>query len=101
MDFRINVKWTLLSGREKTTSRKMKITKRKISLLKGNIHYEKEVRASAHRASLSQFRLLREGEDVWSWFPAAETTSQEAVSTEPEAAQTLLGPMGSRGLGEN
>lgn len=43
MDFRINVKWTLLSGREKTTSRKMKITKRKISLLKGNIHYEKEV----------------------------------------------------------
>ena len=42
-----------------------------------------------------------EGEDVWSWFPAAEITSQAAVPTEPEAAQTLHGPMGSRGLGEN
>ena len=41
-----------------------------------------------------------EGEGVWSWFPAAETTSQAAVPKEPEAAQTLLGPMGSRGLGE-
>ena len=28
-------------------------------------------------------------------------TSQAAVPTEPEAAQTLLGPMGSLGLGEN
>ena len=35
------------------------------------------------------------------WFPAAETTSQAAVPTEPEAAQTLLGPMGNRVLGEN
>ena len=42
-----------------------------------------------------------EGEDVWSWFPAAEITSQAAVPTEPEAAQTLLGRKGSRGLGEN
>ena len=58
-------------------------------------------RASAHRASSGQISLLREGDDVWSWFPAAETTSQAAVPTEPEAAQTLLGPMGSRGLGEN
>ena len=41
-----------------------------------------------------------EGEGVWSWFPAAETTSQAAVPTEPEAAQTFLGPMGSLGLGE-
>ena len=32
---------------------------------------------------------------------AAETTRQAAVPTEPEAAQILLGPMGSRGLGEN
>ena len=31
-------------------------------------------------------------------FPAAETTSQEVVPTEPEAAQSLLGPMGSLGL---
>ena len=45
--------------------------------------------------------LFREGEHVWSWFPAVDTTSQAAGPTEPEAAQTLLGPMGSRGLGEN
>ena len=32
---------------------------------------------------------------------AAETTSQAAVPTEPEAAQTILGPRGSPGLGEN
>ena len=38
---------------------------------------------------------------MWSWFQAAETTTQAAVPTEPEAAQTLLGPMGSLGLGEN
>ena len=58
-------------------------------------------RASANRASSVQISLLREGEDVWSWIKAAETTSQAAVPTEPEAAQTLLGPMGSLGLGEN
>ena len=57
-------------------------------------------RASAHRASSGQISLLREGEDIWSWFPAAETTSQAAVPTEPEAAQTLLGPMGSQVPGE-
>ena len=48
-----------------------------------------------------QNQTSSEGEGVWSWFPAAETTSQAAVPTEPEAAQTLLGPMGSIGLGEN
>ena len=58
-------------------------------------------RASANRASSVQISLLREGEDVWSWIKAAETTSQAAVPTEPEAAQTLLGPKGSLGLGEN
>ncbi|RXE85181.1 hypothetical protein EG871_14840 [Enterococcus faecium] len=58
-------------------------------------------RASAHRVSSCQISLLRQGEHVWSWFPAAETTSQAAVPTEPEAAQSLLGPMGSLGLGEN
>ena len=58
-------------------------------------------RASEHRASSGQIILLREREDAWSWFPAAETTSQAAVPTEPEADQTLLGTMGSRGLGEN
>ena len=58
-------------------------------------------RASANRASSVQFSHIREGEDVWSWIKAAETTSQAAVPTETEAAQTLLGPMGSRGLREN
>ena len=43
----------------------------------------------------------QEGEDIWSWIPAAETTSQAAVPTEPEAAQSLVGPMGSLGIGEN
>ena len=57
--------------------------------------------ASAHRVSSGQISLLREGEDGWSWFPAAETTRQAAVPQEPEADQTLLGPMGRRGLGEN
>ena len=58
-------------------------------------------RASAHRASSGQISFLREGEDVWSWFPNAETTSQAAVPSEPEGAHPLLGPKGSRGLGEN
>ena len=58
-------------------------------------------RASAHRASSGEFSLLREAEDFWSWFPAAETSRQTAVPTEPEAAQTLLGTVGSLGLGEN
>ena len=57
-------------------------------------------RDSAHRASSGQISFLREGEDVGSRFPAAETTSQAAVPTEPEAAQTLPGPMGSLELGE-
>ena len=58
-------------------------------------------RASANRASSCQISLLREGEDVWSWFQAAETTSKAAVPTEPEADQGLLGPKGRLGLGEN
>ena len=58
-------------------------------------------RASAHRVSSGQISLLCEGEDAWIWFQAVETTSQAAVPTEPEAAQTLLGDMGSLGLGEN
>ena len=57
-------------------------------------------RGSEHRAYSGQISLLNEREDAWSWFPAAETTSQAAVPTEPEAAQTVLGPMGSLGLGE-
>ena len=38
---------------------------------------------------------------MWIWFQPPENTSQAAVPTEPEEAQTLLGPMGSLGLGEN
>ena len=57
--------------------------------------------ASANRASSVQISHLREGEDIWCSLQAPETTSQAAVPTEPEAAQTLLGPMGSLGLGEN
>ena len=34
-------------------------------------------------------------------FQLRSPTSQAAVPTEPEAAQTLLGPMGSLELGEN
>ena len=62
--------------------------------------YGRFARASEHRASSGQIILLREREDAWSWFDAAETTRQAAVPTEPEAAQTLLGPMGSIRLGE-
>ena len=63
--------------------------------------YGEVARARANRASSCQISLLREAEDVWSWFQAAETTSQAAVPTEPEAVQSLLGPMGSLVLGEN
>ena len=38
---------------------------------------------------------------MWSWFPSVDTTSLAAVPTEPEAAHTLLGTMGSIGLREN
>ena len=58
-------------------------------------------RASANRSSSYQISLLCEGEHLWSWFRAAETTSQAAVPSEPEAAQTFRGPMGSLGLDEN
>ena len=63
--------------------------------------YGRFARASEHRASSGESSLRHEGEHVWSWFPAAETTSQAGVHTEPEAAQTLLFPKGSLGLGEN
>ena len=56
--------------------------------------------ACANKAFSCQISLLPEGERVWSWFQAAETSSQAAVPREPEAAQTLLGPTRSIGLGE-
>ena len=58
-------------------------------------------RAFANMASSGQISLLREEVHVWSWFQAVETTSEAAVPTQPEAPQSLLGPMGSLGLGEN
>ena len=58
-------------------------------------------RARTIKAFLCQIRLLSQGEYSWSWFSAAETTSQAALPTETEAAQSLLGPMGSLRLGEN
>ena len=58
-------------------------------------------RVRANRASSCQISLLREAEDVWSWFQAADTTSQVAVPTEQDAAQNLLGAMGIIVLGEN
>ena len=60
-------------------------------------------RFCANKAFSFQISLLPKGEHVWSWFQAAETTRQAAVPTEPEAeaVQTLLGPKGSIGLGEN
>ena len=64
------------------------------------VGYEWVARANVNKALPFKIRLLREGEDVWSWFQAAETTSQAAVPTEPEAALTLPGPMGSLELGE-
>ena len=48
-----------------------------------------------------QINLLHEGEDGWNWFPAAETTSQTAVPTEPLASHSLLGPKVNTGLGVN
>ena len=44
---------------------------------------------------------IREGEEIWKRFVAAETINKTAVPPEPEAAQILLGPMGSLGIGEN
>ena len=56
--------------------------------------------ASAHKAFSDPIRLLPEGEHVWRWFPAPVTLGQAPVHREQEAAQTLLVPMASIGLGE-
>ena len=45
--------------------------------------------------------ILPEGGPVWSWFQARESTSQAAMPTGAEAAQSLLGPRVSTGLIEN
>ena len=57
--------------------------------------------ACAHKAFSGSIYLLPEAEHVWSWFQAPPTTSKAPVHTEPEAAQTLLGPRGNSGPDEN
>ena len=54
----------------------------------------------AHKAYSGPIRLLPEVENVWSWFPALAMTCKAPVHREQEAAQTLLVPMASKGLGE-
>ena len=56
--------------------------------------------ASAHKAFSDPIRLLPEGEHVWNWFPALAMTCKAPVHREQEAAQNLLVPMASNGLGE-
>ena len=45
----------------------------------------------AQRAFSCQLLLLHEGEQVWSGFPAQDTTTKAAGAKEPEVAQTLFG----------
>ena len=56
--------------------------------------------ASAHKAFSGPIRLLPEVEHVWSWFPALAMSCKAPVHREQKAAQTLLVPMASNGLGE-
>ena len=54
----------------------------------------------AHKAYSGPIRLLPEVEHVWSWFPALAMPCKAPVHREQEAAQTILVPMASNGLGE-
>ena len=56
--------------------------------------------AIAHKAFSGPIHLLPEVEHVWSWPPAPANSSKAPVHLEQEAAQTLLDPMASKGLGE-
>ena len=56
--------------------------------------------ASAHKAFSGPIHLLPKGEHVWSWFPSAATTSKAPGNREQEEAQTLLGHIASRELGD-
>ena len=56
--------------------------------------------ASAHKAFSGPIRLLPKVEHVWSWFPALAMPCKAPVHREQEAAQNLLVPMASNGLGE-
>ena len=55
--------------------------------------------ATAHKAFLGSIRLLPDVEHVWSSFPALATISKAPVLRGQKAAQTLLVPMASNGLG--
>ena len=57
------------------------------------------VGASAHKAFSGPIRLLPEVEHLWSWFPALAMPCKAPVHREQEAAQNLLVPMASTGLG--
>ena len=56
--------------------------------------------ASANKAFSGPIRLLPEVEHLWSWFPALAMPCKAPVHREQEAAQNLLVPMASNGLGE-
>ena len=56
--------------------------------------------ASAHKAFSGPVRHLTELEHLWSWFPALAMPCKAPVHREQEAAQNLLVPMASNGLGE-
>ena len=56
--------------------------------------------ATAHKAFSGPIHLLPKREHVQSWFTAPATTSKASVHREHEAAQILLVPMLSNGLGE-
>ena len=59
-----------------------------------------DVGATAHKAFSGPIGLLPEVEHVWSGFPSLAMTCKAPVHTEQVAAQTLLVPMASNGLGE-
>ena len=56
--------------------------------------------AGAHKAFSGPIRLLPEVEYVSNLFPSLAMTCKALVHREQEAAQTLLVPMVSNGLGE-
>ena len=56
--------------------------------------------ASAHKAFSGPIRLLLELEHIWRWFPALAMPCKAPAHREQEAAQSLLVPMASNGLGE-
>ena len=57
--------------------------------------------ACANKAFSGQISLVPAGENVSNVFMAAETSRYAPRPKEPEAAQTILGTMGSTGSGEN